>query len=211
MVNGAVDRQPAERLQLAVAIVRTPTRLMARLPERDYRITPSASRPCLTQPRAGRSAIATGAAVAAAVTLGIWLSACGGETKTVTQPASTAPLGRPIGGQSRHGAAGETDARAAARAFLTSYLAISYGHAKPDELRGASRALRDRLRAQNPRVPPGVRNRRPRVIALHVKAVSDGRVRATATVDDGDVAPYPLFATLAKRSSGRWIAVSVGG
>jgi len=139
------------------------------------------------------------------------LAACGGETKTVTQPASTAPLGRPIGGTAKPNSAdADVKARYAARAFLTSYLNVSYGRAKPDELRNASKALRDSQRAQQPRVPEGVRNRRPRIVALRLEAIGDGRVRATATVDDGDVAPYPLFATLA-RSGGRWLAVSVGG
>lgn len=150
------------------------------------------------------------AAVAAAVAV-IGLAACGGDTTTVTQPASTAPLGRPIGGATTPAAdAGGAKARAAARAFLTSYLNVSYGRAKPGDLRNASNALRHSLRAQHARVPAGVRDRRPQIIALHLEAVGDGRVRATATVDDGDVAAYPLFATLARRS-GRWIAVSVGG
>ena len=60
-------------------------------------------------------------------------------------------------------------------------------------------------------MPPGVRNRSPRVIALRLEAAGDGRVRAAATVNDGDVAPYPLFATLAHTADGRWVAVSVGG
>ena len=148
-------------------------------------------------------AIVTAAAVAAA--------GCGGDTKTVTKPASTTPLGRPIGGDGRQAAGpGHGAARAAARAFLTSYLNVSYGRADTSELRNASKALRDSQRAQRARVPEGVRNRRPRIIALHLDAIGDGRVRATATVDDGDVAAYPLFATLA-RSGGRWIAISVGG
>ena len=149
------------------------------------------------------------AALVVVVALSAVVAACGGETKTVTQPAETAPLGRPIGGEKRPEPGGK-DARAAAHAFLTSYLAISYGQEKPDRLRNATAALRDRLRAQNPRVPPGVAKRRPKVIALRLEAVGDGRVRATGTVDDGDVAPYPLFATLARRD-GRWVAVSVGG
>lgn len=150
-------------------------------------------------------------AVLIATVAAIGVAACGGDTATVTQPASTAPLGRPIGGATTPAAnAGGAKARAAARAFLTSYLNVSYGRAEPNTLRNASKALRDRQRAQQARVPEGVRDRRPRIIALHLEAVSDGRVRAAATVDDGDVAAYPLFATLARRG-GRWIAVSVGG
>ena len=95
---------------------------------------------------------------------------------------------------------------------LTSYLKVSYGRAKPTHLHNATSALRANLRAQQARVPEGVRNRRPRIVALRLEPVGDGRVRATATIDDGDVAPYPLFATLARSADGgRWLAVSVGG
>jgi hypothetical protein len=146
------------------------------------------------------------AAATVAAMLSVSLTACGEPAKTVTQPASDAPLGRRIGGDP-----GGHDARSAARAFLSSYLAISYGQAQPSQLRAASRALRERLRAHNARVPPGVRNRRPRVVALRLKRTGDGRVRAIVTVNDGDLAPYPLFATLQRASSGRWVAVSVGG
>jgi hypothetical protein len=139
------------------------------------------------------------------------LTACGAPTTTVTQPAGDAPLGRSIGADPPTSDPGDQDARAAARAFLSSYLAISYGQAQPSQLRAASRALRDRLRAQNARVPPGVRKRRARVVALRLKRTADGRVRAIATVDDGDLAPYPLFATLQRAGAGRWVAVSVGG
>jgi len=141
------------------------------------------------------------------------LAACDGDTVTVTQPASTAPLGRQIGrGDTPRAGAGGAPARSAARAFLTSYLKVSYGRAKPTHLHNATSALRANLRAQQARVPEGVRNRRPRIVALRLEPVGDGRVRATATIDDGDVAPYPLFATLARSADGgRWLAVSVGG
>ena len=150
-------------------------------------------------------------AIAAVLATAFALVACGGEKATSTAP-DRGSLGRPIGGQqpSVRGA-GDRDARAAARGFLTSYLAVSYGHAEPGELRNATRSLRDRLRAQAARVPPGIRRRRPKVIALRLESVTDGQVRATATVDDGDVAPYPLFATLIQQSGGRWVAVTVGG
>ena len=147
-----------------------------------------------------------------AILIATGLASCDGQTTTVTQPASTAPLGRPIGGAGAS-ALSPTDARAqaAARSFLKSYLDVSYGWAKPNELRSASPALRTGLRAQQPRVPEGVRGRRPRVVSLRLEAVGDGRVRATASVDDGDVAPYPLFVTLTGSAGGRWVAVSVGG
>lgn len=148
-------------------------------------------------------------AIAAVLAAAFALVACGGEKATSDDRGS---LGRPIGGQQPAvRSADDRDARAAARAFLTSYLAVSYGRARPGDLRNATRSLRDRLRAQAARVPPGIRQRRPKVIALRVESVADGQVRATATVDDGDVAPYPLFATLVRQPGGRWLAVTVGG
>ena len=164
---------------------------------------PAARRPAAARPL---SALAT-VLIAATLTL----SACGSDATTSTS-ADRDSLGRPIGGQQPTArGAGGLQARAAARAFLTSYLAVSYGRAKPGELRNATRALRDRLRAQAARVPPGIRQRRPNVIALRVDPVADGQVRATATVEDGDVAPYPLFATLERQAGDRWIVTTVGG
>lgn len=146
------------------------------------------------------------------VAIAFGLAGCDGDTVTVTQPASTAPVGRPIGGDPSRTSVSGVKARSAARAFLTSYLKVSYGRAKPTQLHNATSALRASLRAQQARVPEGVRNRRPRIVALRLEPVGDGRVRATATVDDGDVAPYPLFATLARSADdGRWLAVNVGG
>lgn len=151
------------------------------------------------------------AAVLIAVTTA--LTACGdNDSTTVTRTANDQSLGRPIGGQPpRTDQNTNADARATARAFLSSYLAVSYGHAKPETLRSATRSLRARLRAQAPRVPPGVTARHPRVVALRLESVADDQVRATATVDDGDVAAYPLFATLARGEDGSWVAISVGG
>jgi hypothetical protein len=136
---------------------------------------------------------------------------CGDETKTVTQPASTAPLGRPIGGPDAAPARADARARPAARSFLTSYLDVSYGRAKPDALRNAAKSLRESISAQQARVPQGVRNRRPRVVSLRLEPAGTGRVHAIASIDDGDVAPYPLFATLTRTGAGRWVAISVGG
>ena len=143
------------------------------------------------------------------------LAGCGGDnTPTTPSNASTNEgLGRPIGRDRPPAARNvvDRDARVAARAFLTSYLNISYGRAKSASLRNATQSLRERLRANAPRVPPGVQQRRPRVVALQLESVAAGQIRATATVDDDDIAPYPLFATLERQADDRWIATTVGG
>lgn len=148
------------------------------------------------------------ALLAAAAAVGA--SGCGSSstTATVTQ-AADAPLGRPIGAGNPADRP-DPEVRSAARTFFVSYLAVSYGRAKPSDLRGSTTALRDQLEAQGARVPPAVRARHPKLAALRIEPVGGGLARATATVDDGDVAPYPLFATL-RTVAGRWLVVSVGG
>ena len=158
--------------------------------------------------------LAVGAAIAlaAVIVLIVFLAGDRGATTTTVSSDRAPALGRPIGGSAsaRPQRAANAGADAAARAFFRSYLAISYGRAKPEQLRNATAALRETLRDQNARVPVGVEDLRPRIVSVRLEAIGDGRVRATGTVDDGDVAPYPLFATLA-RIGERWVAVSVGG
>jgi hypothetical protein len=138
------------------------------------------------------------------------IAGCGDSSAPSPRAQSdTTPLGRSIGAP-KPSTRGNPEVRAVARTFFTTYLAISYGRAGADSLRGASAALREQLRTQGARVPPGVAKRRPRVAALRVEPVGSGLARATATVDDGDVAPYPLFATV-RSVRGRWVVVSVGG
>jgi hypothetical protein len=142
--------------------------------------------------------------------IAIAIVGCGAQERGASRSTSTAPLGRPIGSAATSQAPGDRAALTAARAFLSSYLAITYGRAEPGRLRAATSALRAALRAQHARVPQGIRGRRPRIISLQLEPQASGRRRATATVDDGDVAPYPLFATLSRRD-GRWLVVSVQG
>jgi len=169
----------------------------------------------MTSRRDKTLALAVGGAIAlgALIALIIFLTGGSGETTTTTVNSDRVPaLGRPIGGSTsaRPQPPANAGAAAAARAFFGSYLAVSYGRAKPEQLRNATAALRETLRDQNARVPVGVEDLRPRIVSVRLEAIGDGRVRATGTVEDGDVAPYPLFATLA-RIGERWVAVSVGG
>lgn len=165
----------------------------------------------MTRRNATIAAVALAAAAAGAIVLAV-LSFQRDTPNSTTTSAADASLGRPIGGSrtTAPGATADADAEAAARTFFRSYLAVSYGRAPARELHNATASLRRGLRAQNPRVPPGVRDLTPRLASLRLEPLAQGRLRATATVDDGDVAPYPLFATLARRD-GRWLALSVGG
>ena len=151
-------------------------------------------------------------ALAAVIVLIVFLAGDRGESTTSVSSDPAPALGRPIGGSAsaRPEPLANAGASTAARAFFRSYLAVSYGRAKPEQLRNATAALRETLRDQNARVPVGVEDLRPRIVSVRLEAIGDGRVRATGTVEDGDVAPYPLFATLA-RIGERWVAVSVGG
>jgi hypothetical protein len=94
-------------------------------------------------------------------------------------------------------------ARRVARRFLDDYLAFLYGRAPAAAVGDTSAAVRRELARNTPRIPPAQRNRTPRVIDLAVTAQAPRAVIATATIDDGDVAVYPIVFTL-DRQDGRW-------
>jgi hypothetical protein len=95
-------------------------------------------------------------------------------------------------------------ADAAARRFLRGYLALLYGRGTVRDVTDASRPVRRALRANVPRVPPGQRQRRPRVVDLRLIRQAPAAVLATASVDDGDLAVYPIVFALDRRD-GRWV------
>jgi len=97
------------------------------------------------------------------------------------------------------------DARPTARRFVNSYLAFIYGRAEAEDIAGVTAAVRRELAASRPRVPPALRQRRPRVIDLRLTQQTRDAVLATASVDDGDVAVYPIVFTLDRRRSGVWV------
>ena len=126
-----------------------------------------------------------------------------------TRPAPTkigsapSPVIEPSQPQS-DGRAG-TDARPTARRFVTTYLAFLYGRADADDIAGATAPVRRELAASRPRVPPALRRRRPRVVDLRLTQQTRNAVLATASVDDGDVAVYPIVFTLDRHRSGAWV------
>jgi hypothetical protein len=84
----------------------------------------------------------------------------------------------------------------AADLFLAGYLSYTYGHARASAIGGATPALLESLRSSPPRVSPGMRVRRPRVVALHTSA-SSGLLRVSAVVNDGGLVDYSIGLLLA--------------
>jgi hypothetical protein len=95
-----------------------------------------------------------------------------------------------------------------ARRFLLSYLKFAYGRASASSVRAAVPALRIVLTRERDQVPPAQRVRHPRVVSLRVVGTTPGFVVATATVDDGGIAPYRLRFSL-QEWAGRWLVSDV--
>jgi len=94
-------------------------------------------------------------------------------------------------------------ARRVAARFLDGYLAFLYGRAPAERVTDVTAPVRRELVRNTPRIPPAQRQRTPRVIDLNVVGQAPGAVIVTASVDDGDVAVYPIVFTLDLRG-GRW-------
>jgi uncharacterized protein DUF6459 len=88
--------------------------------------------------------------------------------------------------------------------FLRGYVALLYGRAKVDELEGLSADLRRSLRRARVRVPPARARRTPRLVRVDAFVQAPGVVELTATIEDGDLAPYPVTAFVELRD-GRWL------
>jgi hypothetical protein len=105
------------------------------------------------------------------------------------------------------GARGEpsiTEARDVGERFLRGYVAFVYGRTNADELEGASADLRRALRRSRVRVPPARARRTPRLIRVDAVLQAPGVVQVTATIEDGDLAPYPVAAFVERRDA-RWL------
>ena len=99
-------------------------------------------------------------------------------------------------------------ARDAAERFLGSYLSFAYGRARAPSVTPVTPALRNQLTREHAQITPVERRRHTRVVSLRVVGMTPGFVLATAMVDDGGIAAYPLRFTL-QRSAGRWSVSSV--
>lgn len=132
----------------------------------------------------------------------------GDQPRTPTTPSSVgAPPDPLIGTPQRSMPSSDAvpaAADAAARRFLRGYLALLYGRGTVRGVSDASAAVRRALRASVPRVPPGQRQRRPQVVDLRLVRQAPRAMLATASIDDGDLAVYPIVFALDRRD-GRWV------
>jgi hypothetical protein len=98
----------------------------------------------------------------------------------------------------------------AADLFLAGYLGYTYGHARASAIGGATPALLESLRASPPLVSPGMRARRPRVVALHTSA-SSGLLRVSAIVNDGGLVDYSIGLLLTVHGGRLFVSGLEGG
>jgi hypothetical protein len=98
----------------------------------------------------------------------------------------------------------------AARRFLHGYLAYIYGHGRAAHVSSATSTLARSLASRAPRVPPSMRARRPRVLALHAVTAPTGVIEVTALINDGGLVDYPIELRLAG-FDGRLLVAAVGG
>jgi hypothetical protein len=101
-----------------------------------------------------------------------------------------------------------TAAERAGRRFLTGYLPYSYGRRDARRIPAISDRLRARLQRERPRVPPEVRNRRPRLVLLHADGVARRSGELVALVSDG-AHSYSVRLELERAAVG-WQVTDVG-
>jgi hypothetical protein len=92
--------------------------------------------------------------------------------------------------------------------FLLGYLPFAYGRGSALAIRSITPALRRELLGQRAQLTPVEHRRRPRVVSLQTIGTTPTFVVATAVIDDGGVATYPLRFTL-EHGGGRWVVGSV--
>ena len=97
----------------------------------------------------------------------------------------------------------------AARRFLHGYLAYIYGHGRAAQVSAATSTLARSLASRAPRVPPSMRARRPRVLALRAAMAPTGVIEVTALINDGGLINYPIELRLASLG-GRLLVAGVG-
>ena len=95
--------------------------------------------------------------------------------------------------------------------FLAGYLGYIYGHAPASAIAGATPPLLRSLRAQPTLVSPGMRARRPHVLALHSTPARSGLLRVSAVVNDGGLVDYSIGLLLAAHGGRLLVSGLEGG
>jgi hypothetical protein len=119
-------------------------------------------------------------------------------------PSSVASSPPVVFGRNTSGPASTAGARTVGERFLRGYVAFLYGRLDADALEGGTGELTHGLRQARRRVPPARAGRRPRIARLYAARQAPDLVQVTATVDDGDLAAYPVTAFVQLRD-GRWV------
>jgi hypothetical protein len=97
-------------------------------------------------------------------------------------------------------------AKRTTRTFLAAYLPFTYG--REATLRAVSPALRQRLTAHPPRVPPREHSRHPRVVTVQSDGVSRDHAEIAALVDDGQ-RRYTIVLELTRHGR-HWLVTGLG-
>jgi hypothetical protein len=148
------------------------------------------------------------AVVAIATTLGLAITVPGAPSPTTaTRPHAASRPETPAPGASVVSTAA---AARVAREFLHGYLGYVYGTDRARDVRGATPAFAQSLLASPPRVPPSMRARHPRVIALHIVKAPGGVLGVTAVVNDGGLVDYPIALLLVRHGQGLLVSGLAG-
>jgi hypothetical protein len=95
-----------------------------------------------------------------------------------------------------------------AQRFLLKYLRFAYGKERASSAMQVTPALRRELTRQRAQVTPAERGRHPRVLSLHLVGTEPGFVLATARIEGGGIATYPLRFAL-QELAGRWLVSDI--
>jgi hypothetical protein len=134
-----------------------------------------------------------------------------GRRTSVALTARPGATGHAPRGASPVSAPGLARARAAARSFADSFLAVVDGRAPASSVTGATPALRQELARAGAWVTPAERERHPRVVSVEAFGEAPGFVLATAWVSDGGIATYPLRLVVQQERRGWLVNDVVGG
>lgn len=147
-----------------------------------------------------------------ALALAATLTVIGLTRSSTTTPAGRYPPTSERGAEAENHSLGQLPAiQSAARAFLTGYLAVTYGKpgATVQAITHAATPLKAQLRAQGGRVTPLQRASTPRIADLAVISDTPSTGTATARITDSSRPGYPLILRL-QQTPGGWLVVRIG-